>query len=242
MCSVPSQCWRISGTARAVSLRRSNATSRLCCAFELAQHLVRVRDSLDQIAHLALDLGHRDHEPGRVAGLRKPDVETHVGAPVDLEARALGEGHVLGEPVQAVEIILLGALRRQHGGAGLHHHPVVQHGARLVAQRWIDGSAAERRLLVHEGAARAPAQRDEVPALHERGDGLSQGRARDAQLLRQLAFRWQPRARREQAEADGCAEPLHRFLEGGGRLHRLEDRVERRAAPGRGRLRHHGRP
>ena len=34
MCSVPSQCSLMSRTARAVSLRRSSATSRLCWAFE----------------------------------------------------------------------------------------------------------------------------------------------------------------------------------------------------------------
>ena len=42
---------------------RSRPTSRRCWAFELREHLVGVRDAGDQVAHLALDLGHGGDEP-----------------------------------------------------------------------------------------------------------------------------------------------------------------------------------
>jgi hypothetical protein len=97
-------------------------------------------------------------------------VEAHVGPPVDLEAGGRRGAHVLGERREQVEVVIARSLRRQHGGAGLHHHPVVEHRMRLVPERWRRVAPLyQRGLLGHEGAARAPAQRHEVSALDERG-------------------------------------------------------------------------
>ena len=57
----------------------------------------------------------------------------------------------------------------------------------------------------------------------------------------QLALGGQARAGRKQSQPDRRSQPLHSLLEGGRRLDRLEHRVERLAAPGRG-FRHHKRP
>jgi hypothetical protein len=69
-----------------------------------------------------------------------------------------------------------------------------------------------------------------VAALHESGEGLPQGRARDPQLLGQIALGREPVAGGQQPEPDRGAEPLHRLLEGRRRLNRLEDGLERRPA------------
>jgi hypothetical protein len=179
----------------------------------VGEHLVRVGHPLDQVAHLALHLGHRGHEPRRVAGLREPDVEAHVRAPVDLEGRGRRGAHVLGERVEQVEVLVARPLAGQHGGAGLHHHPVVEHRARLFPERQCRALLTKRRLLDHEGPARAPALRHEVPALHERGERLPECRARDAQHVGQLALGGQAGAWRKQAQPDRRSEPLHRLLE-----------------------------
>ena len=66
-----------------------------------------------------------------------------------------------------------------------------------------------------------------MAALHERRERLAQRGAGDAQLVGEVALGRQPAGRRQQAEPDRGAEPLHRLLEGGGRLHRLENRIHR---------------
>jgi hypothetical protein len=63
----------------------------------------------------------------------------------------------------------------------------------------------------------------QMPALDERGQRLAQRRARDAELLAQLALRRQARARRQQAELDRGAESLERLLECGLAPDRRED-------------------
>jgi hypothetical protein len=81
----------------------------------------------------------------------------------------------------------------------------------------------------HERAAAAAAQRVQVAALDERGQRLAQRRARDAELLAQLALRGQPRARCQQAELDRGPEPLERLLERRLAADGREDRVERQS-------------
>ena len=60
----------------------------------------RVRDQRDQVGHLALDLGHRVEQAGRVGSLGDADVEADVGAPVLGEVLDLGRhlGDQLLEP------------------------------------------------------------------------------------------------------------------------------------------------
>jgi hypothetical protein len=153
-------------------------------------------------------------------------VETHVGAPVVLEFDRLV--HPLGELVEALEVRRQDALGGQHRRSGLQGDAVVQHLARVLEHGGRD-LLTERRALGHEGAAGAAAQGDEMPALHQRGERLAQGRARDAQPLGQVALGREAAGGLEQPEANGRSEPLHRLLEGGGRLHGLEDSLQRRA-------------
>ena len=69
MCSVPSMCSRIRPTARLASPRRSSRTSCAVLRVRVGEHLVRMGDQRDQVAHRALDLGHLGHEPRRAGGL-----------------------------------------------------------------------------------------------------------------------------------------------------------------------------
>ena len=129
------------------------------------QHLVGMGDALDQVRHLALHLGHRGHDHRRVARLGQADVEAHVGAAVHLEARSFREAHLLDEAVEAVEVHAAGPLGGEHGRARLHDHPIVEHRARLLAERRPAPCLRDRGLLRDEGAARAAAPRDEMAAL-----------------------------------------------------------------------------
>ena len=150
------------------------------------EHLLRVGDPGDQLAHVPLHLGHGRHEPGRMGGLRYPDVEAHVRAAVLLEA--VGGRHALDELVEHVQVAGLRALGGQDRGARLDRHPLVEHRAGVVAEGFLVLSHGERRGVRHEGAAGAPAQGDQVAALHERGQRLAQGRAGDAELASQVAL------------------------------------------------------
>jgi hypothetical protein len=184
------------------------------------QHLLRMRDARDQVAHLPLHLGHGGHDPGRMGGLGHADVEADVGAPVLVE-RA-GDVHPVGQLEQPVEVLVTGPLRGEHGGAGLNGDAIVEHRAGLLPEHLGLHVLPERRPVRDEGAAGAAAQRHQVTALHERRERLTQGGAGDAQLVGQVAFRRQAAARHQQAEPDRGAEPLHGLFEGRGRMDRLE--------------------
>ena len=239
MCSVPAQCSRMSWTAPPTSWRRSSATSRLCWTFARVSTVSGWAIRSIRSRHLALHLGHRGHQTGRVAGLGEADVEAHVGPPVVLELRPLGRRHLVREVVQIPKVVLRGSLGSEHDDARLHGDPVVEHGARLPrGERVLGVVLAERRLVRDERASRAAAARDEVAALHQRGDRLAERRARDAELVGEVALRGKPGLRREQAEPDGGAEALDGLLEGGWRVDRLEYRVERGAACIHARLGH----
>ena len=67
--------------------------------------------------------------------------------------------------------------------------------------------------------------RNQVAALHERGQRLAERRARDPELPGEVALGRQAAAGRQQAEAYGGAKSLHRLLERGRRTHRLEHRL-----------------
>ena len=222
-------CSRTSRTAAPASRRRSRETSRRCWAFERVSTSSRVRDVRDQVAHPPLDLGHRRDQPRRARRLGEPDVEAHVGAAVVLEARRAG--HPLDELLEAREVLGLRPLGGEHGRAGLDRHAVVEHAARLALEQPRAG-LRERRRVGHERAARAPAQRHEVAALHERDERLAQRGARDPQLLGQRALGRQAAARGQQAEPDRRAQPLDGLLERGRRMNGLKDGRERRAARG----------
>ena len=193
-------------------------------------------DQRDQVAHLALYLGHRGHQSGRTARFRDADVEAHVGAAVALELH--GRVHMLGQALEPLEVARRRPLRGQHGGAGLNGDAEVEHGPCAIAEDSCRHVLAERRLFGHERPARAAAHRHQMAALHERRDRLAQRRARDAQAVGQVALRGQPAGGLEQAEADCGAEPLDRLLEGGRRLYRLEDGLQRRCTVRSGRQFH----
>ena len=188
------------------------------------QQLGRVGDEVDQVAHLALRLGHRRHEALAPGGLGEPDVPAHVGLPER------------GEVLQRCRPSPRRARRAGSSAAGSARSAASTAIASSTASRWSHtsrqpaSSSARRRLggrrgLGHERPAAAPARGVEVPALHERRQRLAQRRARDAELPAQLALGGQPRARLEQPELDRGAEPLERLLVGRLRLDRREDRV-----------------
>jgi hypothetical protein len=187
------------------------------------QDLRRMRDQRDQITHRALGLGHRRHQRGRARGLREPDVEQDVGAPVGREV-VQARGHHGNELVQPFDQFRLGALGGQDGDAELDREPRVARIAPAL-QRVRPGRRARRQRLAHERPSAAPTHRVQVPALDQRGQRLAQRRACDAELLAQLALGRQPRAGRQQAQLDRRPEPLQRLLEGRRRLNRGEDGV-----------------
>ena len=217
-------------TARPASRRRISIDDAAVLGVGAHQDLVRVGDAPDQLAHLALHLGHRGHEPRRVRGLRHADVEAHVGTPVLLPRRPLR--HPGGAGLEPGEVVLVGALDGEHRGARLHGHARVEDRARGLAERVLDAALRERGLVGHEGPAGAPAQSHEVSALDERGQRVAQGGAGDPQPAGELALGRQLAAGRQQAQADRGAEAPDRLLEGRGRLHRLEDGLECRTAHG----------
>ena len=173
----------------------------------------RVRDVRDQVAHLALGLGHRgDHERGsrsprrarrasarRPAGRRRsPPARRPSRRRARRAARAprappLGGEHRDGE------------LDREALVAGVA--PAARAARRSARRR---AAACRPRTCRRCGRARR-----EVAALHERGERLAQRRARDAELAAQLALGREPRAGLEQAELDRRPEPLERLLERG---------------------------
>ena len=183
-------------------------------------------DPVDEVAHLALHLGHGGDQARRVRGLGHPDVEMDVGAAVVVERPRLFHAH--GQAVEALEVLLLGALGREDGCARLHGNAIVQHGAGILGEHLTLGGLSEGRLVGHEGAARPASQRHQVPALYERRQSLTQGRARYAQLLGEIALRWKATRGHEQSETDRCAETLDGLLERRWWLDRFEHRLEGR--------------
>ena len=187
------------------------------------QHLGRMRDVADQVGHRALGLGHRRHQRRRAGRLGQPDVEQHVGLPVDGELLDR-DGHLGDQRVEALDRLRLGPFGGQHGDAELDRHPdvaaVAPVGEHLGARRPDD-----RRRLGHERAAAAAPHGVQVAGLHQRGQRLAQRGSRDPELLAQVALRREPRAGREQAELDRRAKPFQRLLEGGRGLDRREDGV-----------------
>src|SRR5262249_61903836 len=111
---------------------------------------------------------------------------------------------------------------RERDRADLDRQAQVEHLVPVVGQR-SRGTLDERGLGDDERAAAAPALGGEVPALDERGDRLAQRRARDRELLGEVALGRQPRARREGPETDRGAEPVDRLLERRRGLDRRQD-------------------
>ena len=97
------------------------------------EHLLGMGDQRDQVAHLALDLGHRRHQVGRAGGLGDADVKADVGAAVVLELGRIR--HLLDQLVEAVELLGVGALGRQDRRTGLDRDAVVEHRPRRLAER-----------------------------------------------------------------------------------------------------------
>ena len=75
--------------------------------------------------------------PG-VRGLGEADMEADVRPPVILEGERTG--HPRDQVVQPLEVVIVGALRGEHGGAGLHRDPVVERRPR----RFTEWSTARR--------------------------------------------------------------------------------------------------
>ena len=111
---MPSMCSRISshGSQRVSAPQQLDQPPVLLVRVQ--QHLRRMGDYRDQVAHLTLHLGHLADQAGRSGGLGDADVKADVGAPVLLEpARVRDLGHQLDEPVEAVELRRLGAFGGQ---------------------------------------------------------------------------------------------------------------------------------
>ena len=87
--SVPCRCSRISRAARPRVAAREQRDQLRVLGVGALEHLGRVGDVADQLAHRALDLGHRRHEPRRAGGLGEAEVEEHVGLPEDREVADL---------------------------------------------------------------------------------------------------------------------------------------------------------
>jgi hypothetical protein len=190
------------------------------------EHRCGVGDVGDQLAHLALHLGHRRQQPRGAGRLGDAEVEEDVGAPVDGEVGHLAHG--LDVLVQAGELGRPGALGGEHHGADLDRDPVVEQLAPVAALELDAGALGQRRRRRDERAAATPAGGDQVPALGQRGQGLAQRRAGDAELVGQVALGRQPRAGLQQSQPDRRAEALDGLLEGGRGLDRLEDRGDGR--------------
>ena len=82
---------------------RSALTSRRCWSLERVEDLRRVGDQRDQVAHLALHVGHRADQARRARRLGDADVEADVGAPVVLEV-SRPRRHPLDQLLEPVEV------------------------------------------------------------------------------------------------------------------------------------------
>ena len=227
MCSVPRMCWRISEAAASESPARQQHDQLAVLLVGEGEHLLGMGDERDQVAHLALDLGHLGDQLRRAGGLGDADVEADVGAPVLLEVGRAR--HPLDPRLERREVGGLGALGGEDRRADLDRDPAIEDRPGVAAQRLLV-TFVQRRARGDEGPAGAPADRVQVTGLDQGGQGLTQGRSRDPQLPGELALRRQLCAGREQAGADRRAEPLDGFLERGRRPNRLEHRLGRGVA------------
>ena len=184
-CSVPRR-W-------SAMIRMASAGSRFCrqstqprvLRVGPRQHLGRVGDVGDQVGHRALGLGHRRHQRGGAGRLGQADVEAHVGAPVGGEVVEL-RGHRVDQVARAARSRRRRALGGQQRDAELDREAARRSGR--ASRRAPPGWRSERR-LGHERPAAAAAHGVQVPALDQRGQRLAQRRARDAELLAQVALR-----------------------------------------------------
>jgi hypothetical protein len=193
---------------------------------ELAVLIIRVaqkhrwvRDSRDQLAHLALHLGHRPHKPWRGSGLRDSDVEPDVRSAVDGEVMHFH--HRVGEHVEPIELLSRATLGSEQRRSKLDRDPEVQHGPSVLSERGLVG-LGKRRPLGYEGSAATTAKRNKQAALNKRRKRLSQGRAGDRQLVGERALGRESAAGRQDSGADRGSEPLDRLLESGSRPNGLE--------------------
>ena len=187
MCSVPSVWSRISRTARGTSRRVSRRDQPAVLRVAAAEHLLGVGDPGQQVAHVALGLGHGGDQPRRARGLRDADVEARVQPAVLGEV--LGRRHPLDRVVQPLDVVGLCAFAGQDDGARSRRPraprapPTPPRRAAAVPPCATSGGPQRRRR-----AAAAPAVGHEMAALHERGQCLAQGGARDPQLVGQVTL------------------------------------------------------
>ena len=168
--------------------------------------------------------------------LGEAEVEEHVRAAVD--GKSASAASIASTcSCSAREVRRLGALGGEHGGADLDRDPVVEQVAPVALAELDRGCAsAIGGASATNVPPRAAAQRDQVAALGQRRDRLAQRRARDAELVGELALGRQAVARPEQAEPDRRAQALDGLLERRRRLDRPEDRRDSQALGERGGL------
>ena len=166
----------------------------------VGQHLGRVGDVGDEVAHRALRLGDQGRQARAARRLGQPDVEARVGLAVG------GEVVQRGRPSRP-------RARRAAASSAAARAP-----AASTATPDLDGQAGvadlapareqrrrrrvgRGRALGHEGPAAAAAHGVQVAALAQRGQRLAQRRAGDPEQLAQLALGRQPLAGRAAARA-----------------------------------------
>ena len=200
------------------------ATSSRCWALERVSTSSGWAMQRDQVAHLALDLGHLGDQARRAGGLGDADVEADVGAPVVLE---VGRRRPSARPARRA--------RRGRRGSARSAASIAE--PTSIATRWSSTAQASppsgsssRSASGGRSATKVPPVRPRTefrwPGLDQGRQRLAQGRARDPQLLGELALGRQLAARGQQADADRRPEPLDRLLERGRRPHRLEHRLD----------------
>jgi hypothetical protein len=134
------------------------------------EHLGRVGDQRDQVTHLRLRVGHRAQQARRLRRLGETEVEADVGAAVLLEVLHL-PGHLPDQLLEAIELRRAPPLRGQQHRPRLDRDAVVEDRPGTLVER-LASVLGQRRLLSDEGAAGPPPQRDQVPALDQRGQRL----------------------------------------------------------------------
>ena len=155
----------------------------------------------------------------------KPHVGVAVGREV-LEPRL----HHVHKRLQRLERIGRGAPAGEHRDTELGREATVADLAPAL-ELFVRGRGTRGHALGDERAAAAAADGVQVPALDQGGERLTQGGAGDPELGAQVALGRQARARLEEAEPDGRAEPLERLLERRLRAHRREDRIRGERRP-----------
>ena len=212
MCSVPSRWRRSRRTARVASWRARASIIRACSALEWSRTSggwAMCAISSDTSASTSPTSADQPRHP---AGLGDRHVEADVRAAVVVEVRR--GGHAVHALAHEREVVLGWRDRRPAWPC----RPRWRRAGR--APRASPRGPGRRGLPSASGGswttkvpAAAAAHRRQVPGLHERGDGLAQGRARDPELLGQLALGRQPDPRPEDAQTDRRAEALDGLLE-----------------------------